>query len=403
MAQERSPPPTVTSMPATGVYVSGLFAAYDAIVQTIYRAASGLETWDEPMRQIAAASAAINVGLMAFNREVGTVLFGYSGGPRPPNAIAEYIRTYHRIDPRLPVVLQSPIGKWVACQDHFDDEFVANHPFYRDFLLPYGARYLYAAKLLEDDATIMVMAHSRPQGNPMVDPAERTAVERIGRHVSVALEIQKKVRGIAERDALGFALLDRLNQPVILLDRDRNITFSSREARAMLERGDPLSDRDGVLICRNAECDAALTMALRELVTLPSDAHTLGNTREGRRTMLLRSADSSQAVAATLVALRARDAEPGALGHASRALLAIHQPGPVKAVDPDLLIVAFGFTRAEARMAARLAEGLSVDEIATEFGVSISTIRSQLSSAFEKTSTKRQAELVRVLLAVNAF
>jgi DNA-binding CsgD family transcriptional regulator len=62
------------------------------------------------------------------------------------------------------------------------------------------------------------------------------------------------------------------------------------------------------------------------------------------------------------------------------------------------LIQLFGLTRVEARLAARLANGQSVEEIANEFSVSLNTARTHLKSIFNKTGVRRQSELVALLL-----
>jgi DNA-binding CsgD family transcriptional regulator len=65
--------------------------------------------------------------------------------------------------------------------------------------------------------------------------------------------------------------------------------------------------------------------------------------------------------------------------------------------DQTLLAVVFGLTAAEAKMASRIAQGNNIDEAARAVGVSRETARTQLKAVFQKTSTKRQAELVAVL------
>ena len=57
----------------------------------------------------------------------------------------------------------------------------------------------------------------------------------------------------------------------------------------------------------------------------------------------------------------------------------------------------FGLTGAEAKLAARMAGGSSLEEIASELGITMGTARSQLRSIFAKTHTHRQAELVALL------
>lgn len=58
-----------------------------------------------------------------------------------------------------------------------------------------------------------------------------------------------------------------------------------------------------------------------------------------------------------------------------------------------------GLTRAEARLAALLADGVSLEQAAETLAVSVQTARSQLKTVFAKTGVTRQAELVALLLA----
>lgn len=59
-----------------------------------------------------------------------------------------------------------------------------------------------------------------------------------------------------------------------------------------------------------------------------------------------------------------------------------------------------GLTRAEARVAVRLAEGLSVADIARALHVSVETVRTHLKRAYGKLGVRRQAELVRAVLGL---
>ena len=74
------------------------------------------------------------------------------------------------------------------------------------------------------------------------------------------------------------------------------------------------------------------------------------------------------------------------------------------APEPDLPVQrsqmfrkALGLSRAEARLASRLQEGLSLKESAEELGVTVNTARNQLKSIFEKLGINRQSDLVRHL------
>jgi DNA-binding CsgD family transcriptional regulator len=63
----------------------------------------------------------------------------------------------------------------------------------------------------------------------------------------------------------------------------------------------------------------------------------------------------------------------------------------------------FGLTPCEARLAAALSTGMSLQEVARMNGVEIGTVRGQLKSVFIKTATKRQPELVAMLARFGGF
>jgi DNA-binding CsgD family transcriptional regulator len=59
----------------------------------------------------------------------------------------------------------------------------------------------------------------------------------------------------------------------------------------------------------------------------------------------------------------------------------------------------YSLTQAEAELVGLLAQGLSLEEAAQRRGVTMNTVRSQLKQVFTKTDTRRQGQLVRVVLS----
>ena len=60
----------------------------------------------------------------------------------------------------------------------------------------------------------------------------------------------------------------------------------------------------------------------------------------------------------------------------------------------------FGLSGAEARLARAICHGDSVEEYARDQGLRLPTVRTQLSSIFNKTGTLRQAALVRLIAGI---
>ena len=68
-------------------------------------------------------------------------------------------------------------------------------------------------------------------------------------------------------------------------------------------------------------------------------------------------------------------------------------------VDPGLVGSALGLSQAESRVAALLAEGKTVSEIAAATGRKVSTIRTHVQHIFAKHGINRQVDLVRLVLS----
>lgn len=80
-------------------------------------------------------------------------------------------------------------------------------------------------------------------------------------------------------------------------------------------------------------------------------------------------------------------------------VLAVSPASPVS-IDPDLVALALGLTPAESRLAAALAAGHSVRDIAAATQRKEGTIHWHLNQIFRKQNITRQAELVRRVLSL---
>jgi DNA-binding CsgD family transcriptional regulator len=78
----------------------------------------------------------------------------------------------------------------------------------------------------------------------------------------------------------------------------------------------------------------------------------------------------------------------------ARAILLIRDLEGSVTFDQNLLAATFELTPAQARLAAKLARGDSLEDAAEDIGVAVATARNQLKAIFQKTGTHRQAELV---------
>lgn len=90
-------------------------ALFDNIVAGFYRAAVGTIPWGEALLPLQQAMAAWVVQLYAVDLSQGSVVFSYEVGEALAEAALDYLRTYHRIDPRAGFLLSLKPGAWVNC------------------------------------------------------------------------------------------------------------------------------------------------------------------------------------------------------------------------------------------------------------------------------------------------
>ncbi|NIR32721.1 MAG: PAS domain-containing protein [Gammaproteobacteria bacterium] len=189
------------------------------------------------------------------------------------------------------------------------------------------------------------------------------------------------------QDALAGEGLDRLAIGMLVVNEDLRVRYSNRAAASILGAADGLTlDSDRRLCVRGKHNQSDLKALVKQAMAgeppRPDHERTLAVPRASRdspvEVLVTPHADGyGGGVAFVFLA----DAERP-LGNVEKLLVSVH-----------------GLTRTEARLAGLMAQGLNPAEAAERMGVGITTVRSHLRQLFRKTGTRRQAELVRRIVA----
>jgi DNA-binding CsgD family transcriptional regulator len=144
-------------------------------------------------------------------------------------------------------------------------------------------------------------------------------------------------------------------------------------------------------VLKDSQADALLRGAME---TLQSDG--VGS----NRSFPVRGRDTQIALIAHVVPIRrsARDLFAQSVG----VLILMPAKAP-QAPSVELVQSLFDLTAAEARVARSLTMGQTVEEIASEKGVSLNTVRSQVRGVLEKTGSRRQADVMALLGGIGAL
>lgn len=214
-------------------------------------------------------------------------------------------------------------------------------------------------------------------------PEHLAALQSVERPLARLVETRARFAALEGAAGTLRSGLDRLGHAVFFLSSGGRIVDVNAAAEEVLEAGDPLAAKQGLLTAPHVPVDEMLKAALHRLMSGTGDASEA----------LVLFPRGNVPVTMSLFRL------PGSGAPAQiMALLPVSR----RSTQASRLTKIFGLTAAEADVALRLAEGSDAREIAAERGTSIGTVRLQLGKIAEKLGCSRQTQIVAIVAAVCA-
>ena len=305
----------------------------EQLIDRIYECSVVPELWPDVLDELAQITDSIGGMLFSARKAVN-----WTASESVFDAFDTYVKDgWFEKCPRRTCMIGKSQPTFFVEQDFWNEEELANNPFYRDFFHPRGLGWS-AGTLLQmptGDNIVFSIERQLDQG-----PIERNHVDRLN-------EANDRAQSVAD--------YVKFNEP------GRRVAFSDRHS------------------------DAFLASALKTLnVVASTDSLSFP----------IRNQDGNAVFVGHVmpITLAAHDIFAN-----SYALLFFTPLDQTRAPSTDLMRSLFDMTVAETRIAKGLVKGRTLAEIAEDGGVSITTVRSQLSSILEKTGCGRQAELVGLL------
>lgn len=368
-----------------------------AVIRRLYCAASGSVdvTWESALFDLKRAVQAHAVALCEFDVSRREMMFYVAAGDVPPGARHSYKRSFYLSDPLMKRLHVTATGRWVHCHELFDDAFVANDRFYQEYLLPNGGRWVSGIKLSETgDVAISLLVTRREDLGPLTGD-DFLACDLLSFHVERAYAFAQLHARLQRQHAAAELVMQHLGSPIFLLDGECRLLFSNTRARSLMSHGSVFSERDGRLSLANPEDNRALR-ALAEKLYRTADEH-----RSTTSAYLMFAASEHVGIArparprvAGMMLILLRDQDTSASGACQVLLAVVHEVKGDPQPDPNILVSAFGLTKAESEVAICVAQGMSVAQIAQLRCKAVSTVRSQVKSILQKMRCTRQSEVM---------
>jgi DNA-binding CsgD family transcriptional regulator len=361
------------------------------IVADLYDASIEPSRWPHALIALGERARADAVGLL-FNDFAS----GHGHFERAIGIPAEAISSYRRV--------HSQSNVWLEDEKHFRQEYtiirgsqivgeekVKASSFYSEWLRPIGLLNHLFAVVEHQNNGVMLLMLARREGKPDFEDDIVGEIETLVPALDQALRAGRAVRQLRALERAALRAIDVMPIGVMMLDQDGAVIEANRSARTALEAGEGLIIANGGLVVdisgRQVKLRELITRTEKEAMPFAAGELTLLPVRRqaGQRPLTLMLMPLEQTI------------EPG-IKQAPVALLFIGDPERSVSFDQTRIARLYGLSRAESRVAALLASGKRLEEVAEALDIAYETVRKHLKQIFGKTGTYRQAELVRMLV-----
>jgi DNA-binding CsgD family transcriptional regulator/PAS domain-containing protein len=280
-----------------------------------------------------------------------------------------------------------------AGQSLVSDQRLLKTEYYNDYMRKFDMFNLAVAALQINSTGFSVLSLLRSRRKGAFQNEQVELLKFLTPHLQTALAIHRRMVELKGINHDFHVALDLYARGVILIDAESRILFMNKSANGLLARREGLVATGQGLSAEDPRESSVLHGLIRAAI-----ATSAGVGVEKSGTMLI----SRKGKLPLRVLVSAASGLARAM-QARRAWAVVFVSDPAKDSRPQatLLTEKFGLTPAECRIGLLIADGFSLREISDNLRISRNTIKTHLSSVYSKTGTKRQSQLVRVLLSLS--
>lgn len=307
------------------------------------------------------------------------------------SAMEKYIEHYSTVDLWAVEVMRKPPRSVVVSEELVPHRVFLDSEIYNDFIRPDAESVEHLILLTEPLGSSGQVALSllRTATERPFDSTDKRQLARLAPTLRRLIRARMLLREVLAEKQVGFAGLDALNKPILIVDAGGSVQFANQAAQGLATRTSP-----DTRVTRIG--DLGLWCGAGQRQVADAVHAVIAGTAPSRQVVVSTPSGSPRVVDV----LRLPDQTPAV----SRrfAMLMMKNPGTCEAPNARLLIRLYGLTNAEANVAVALANGITVRDYAIQHSLSLETVRTQLKSSYRKLGVARQSDLVRILLALGS-
>jgi hypothetical protein len=200
-------------------------ALFSAEIEAVYLSAAEPSHWPQALKAIADCFGDVGAVLLYIRTDgsIGTIVSADLAA-----AQRDYEQRWVRDDIRairgFPVLHQR---ETLTDRHIVSEQEIAEHPIYREFLIPHGLGWFGAVRMLPDPKIIVLISVQRSSKKPPFADDELEVLAQLGRHAEHALRLSVRLMNAEVANAGLQDALNRIGAGIIVLDRKRNVVFAN--------------------------------------------------------------------------------------------------------------------------------------------------------------------------------
>lgn len=360
--------------------------AFSNLLAEVYGAAADWSRWPDVLQQLTSAFGT-NCTVLGVTDE-RQCLSQYIAPLSDPHYLDTYTTYYYDKSPLMPRIRALPAGSVVTDRMVLPRPQFENSEIYNDWIVPQGIKHkLYTVLISNPGQKVIFGVHSGKE----FDQRQLRLCRMLAPHLRQAAALGLRFQNLESFRAASIEALNSSDDGVILLGQQGEALFINTAAEALFSSHGGLRLDEGRIAAYSPVCNARL----QRLIARSIGGHG-APAAGGQIEIGLADGDDTAMTTLTLHAMPLSAPASLALPRRVVAMLLFKRANPPPTAAS--LAARFGLTPAEASVAISICSGLSASETAQRFQTQISTVRTHISRIFGKTGTRRQADLVRVVL-----
>jgi DNA-binding CsgD family transcriptional regulator len=359
------------------------------LIGDIYDCTLDPESWNDVLPRMGSFVGGSGGGLFAHHPSRRSANIYYQFGT-DPDYRQLYLQKYMTLDPMFGTYFVLDVGHVFSSSTLMPHPEFLQSRFYKEWVQPqgwYDNICVYLDKSSEGHAACVVFRNER---EGVADDPARERMRLLAPHLRRAVLIGNLIDFKTAQAATFADAVDGLSAGVLFVDSSSRITHANAAGRHMIAEGNVVRGANGRFVASDPEADRAL----RDIfVTAGTGDATVGV--KGVAVPLV--ARDGERYVAHVLPLASGARRSAGVNYAAVAALFVQKAALATQSPPEAVAKTFRLTPMELRILLAIVEVGGVPEVSEAFGIAETTVKTHLSHIFQKTGTRRQVELAKLL------